>query len=237
MTMQVDRTQEIAGVGILEIRRFFRHLLAHHQESFARDWLIDFLRLSESGAGDLLHELVDRGFCKATIGQSEYELTDLARELVRSSAAKRVSRKTADEALAGLMSRVEEINANPKFLYSVRSVVVFGSYLKPNVQLGDLDVAIQVSSRIADPSERSQAALRYATDSGRQFKNYTERLYWAQAEIYQVLKNRQRTISIQPWHSFVGVDKNAGFQFQVIMGDKDQVAGDLKEAEERRRNS
>ena len=45
--------------------------------------------------------------------------------MVRSFAAKRLSRKIAEVALAGLMSRVHEINGSPKYLYSVRSVVVF----------------------------------------------------------------------------------------------------------------
>jgi predicted nucleotidyltransferase len=178
--------------------------VAHHQDAFERPWLIDFLELSEAGATSLLGELIDRGYCKAAERQGQHELTELARKLVRSSAAQRLSRKTAEAALAGLMSRVQEINESPKYLYSVRSVVVFGSFLKQNSRLGDLDIAIRISPRIVEPSESPRAALRYADESGRRFKHFTERFYRLQAEIYQILKNRQRMISIQPWDSFVG---------------------------------
>jgi predicted nucleotidyltransferase len=96
----------------------------------------------------------------------------------------------------------EKINSNPKYLYSVSSGVLFGSYLNGGDRLGDVDVAIEVSSRIEDPNRRPKAHLRYARESGRQFGNFTEELYWAEAEIYKVLKARRRTISIQPRHSF-----------------------------------
>lgn len=132
------------------------------------------------------------------------------------------------------MSRAEEINGNPKFLYSVCSVVLFGSYVNGNERLGDLDVAVELSPRVEDPGKWATAHLRYAQDSGRRFSNFTDALYWAQAEIYQVLKARRRTLSIQPWYSFLGMEKKDGFQYRVVMGDADKIAHDLRAVEEKR---
>jgi predicted nucleotidyltransferase len=149
----------------------------------------------------------------------QYQIAELARELVRSSAAKRISRTTAQGGLEGMMLRVREINSNSKYLYSVCSVVVFGSYLKDGERLGDVDVAIELSSRLEDPNKRSEAHLRYAEASGRQFGSFIDQLYWAELEIYQALKARQRTLSIQPWHSFIGMEKRRDFQYKVLLGD------------------
>jgi hypothetical protein len=97
--------------------------------------------------------------------------------------------------------------------------------------VGDVDVAIELSSRIEEPSRRPEAHLRYAQESDRQFGNFTDQLYWAESDIYQVLKARRRTISIQPWHSFVGMKKRADFQYEVLLGDADKIANDLKLAQ------
>ena len=199
--MQINSRQTIGGVSSLQVRRFFRHVVAHHHDSFDRAWLLSYLQLREPQADQLLKGLASQGFISLESPRNnlQYHLTDLAHDLVRSSAAKRISRNTAQEGLEGLMSRMKEINSNPKYLYSVRSVVVFGSYLNHGERLGDVDVAIELSSRIEDPSQRAEAHLRYAQECGRQFGNFTDQLYWAEAEIYQVLKARRRTISIQPW--------------------------------------
>jgi hypothetical protein len=111
---------------------------------------------------------------------------------------------------------------------------VFGSYLNGNGRLGDLDVAIELAPRITDPDQRSKAHLKYARDSGRRFGSFIDQLYWAEAEIYQVLKARRRTLSIQPWHAFLGMEKKKDFQYKVIMGDADKIARDLQDAEGKR---
>lgn len=235
MTMQIDRRQTIGGVSFLRVRRFFRHVAAHHHDFFDRRWLLSDLQLSEPQADELLEGLAKKGFILIECQQRNlrYRLTDLAHDLVRSSAAKRVTRETGHEALDGLMTRVREINSNPKYLYSISSVVVFGSYLNHGERLGDVDVAIEVSSRIEDPNQRPEAHLRYAWESGRQFRNFTEELFWAETEIYQVLKARRRTISIQPWHSFIGMKKRSDFQYKVLFGDAGRVANELKLAQKR----
>lgn len=234
MTMQIDSRQTIGGISFLQVRRFFRHVVAHHHDSFDRAWLLSYLQLSEPEGGQLLEGLASEGFISIESPQNnhQYQLTNQAHDLVRSSAAKRVSRETAHDALEGLMVRMKEINSNPKYLYSVSSVVVFGSYLNRGERLGDVDVAIEVSSRIEDPNQRPEAHLLYARESGRRFGNFTEELYWAEAEIYQMLKARRRTISIQPWHSFIGMKKRIDFQYKVLFGDAEKIANELKSAQE-----
>ena len=237
MTMQINSRRTIAGIPILEVRRFFRRVVAHHHDSFDKGWLLRELRLSEAQGDQVLEELVTQGFVSIEPSQHndrQYQIAELARELVRSSAAKRISRTTAQGGMEGLMLRVREINSNSRYLYSVCSVVVFGSYLKDGERLGDVDVAIELSSRLEDPNKRSEAHLRYAEASGRQFGSFIDQLYWAELEIYQALKARQRTLSIQPWHSFIGMEKRRDFQYKVLLGDADKIERDLKSAQKQR---
>jgi hypothetical protein len=70
--------------------------------------------------------------------------------------------------------------------------------------------------------------------AGRRFGNFTDELYWAEAEIYQVLKACRRTLSIQPWHSFLGMEKRKDFQYKVMLGDADKIAADLRASDAKR---
>jgi hypothetical protein len=62
MTMQINSRRTIAGIPILEVRRFFRRVVAHHHDSFDKEWLLRELRLSEAQGDQVLEELVTRGF-------------------------------------------------------------------------------------------------------------------------------------------------------------------------------
>jgi hypothetical protein len=91
---------------------------------------------------------------------------------------------------------VKQINSSPKYLYSVCSVVVFGSFPEPNWTFGGRrrrdrafvatrrnTVMPPIIRRLSNPNKRADAHLRYATESGRQFGNFTDQLYWAEAEV------------------------------------------------------
>lgn len=104
MTMHIKRGQTLGGVSILEIRRFFRLVAAHHHDSFDKKWLLSELRLSDAAAGRVLAALARQGYVSFELvrgKQAEYRTTELAHELVRSTAAKKISRRTAEECPGG----------------------------------------------------------------------------------------------------------------------------------------
>ena len=84
-----------------------------------------------------------------------YKFTDKAGELVRASAASKVSRKTAEDALAGLLKRVEQYNLDSDKIFTIETVVVFGSFLGTGDKLGDLDVAVKKRDRNLKDSDRT----------------------------------------------------------------------------------
>ncbi|MDP9052218.1 MAG: hypothetical protein M3O31_16090, partial [Acidobacteriota bacterium] len=70
-------------------------------------------------------------------------LSPVGEAFARSSAASRIRRSVADKALAGLLTRVAEVNQGAEYLYGVSHVVIFGSFIGTGDLLGDLDVSVR----------------------------------------------------------------------------------------------
>ena len=104
MTLQIRSSDTIAGIPIKTVRSFFRHLVSWHRHSFELPLLQEHLSLDKKSALALVAELENQNYLKP-LGNGAYEFTDKGEELVRASAAGKISRKTAEEALAGLLER------------------------------------------------------------------------------------------------------------------------------------
>ena len=78
-------------------------------------------------------------------GNERYELTVDGHALAGATARQPVTRDTAQRALDGFLARVEEINANPLAEWGARKLVLFGSFLGPNIErVGDVDLAVEM---------------------------------------------------------------------------------------------
>ncbi len=78
-------------------------------------------------------------------GPKTWTTTQLAQSFGSATAAKPITRKTAETALARLLERIERVNRDSHFLAKVTRVIVFGSYLRADVdRLGDVDVAVEL---------------------------------------------------------------------------------------------
>jgi hypothetical protein len=42
------------------------------------------------------------------------------------------------------------------------------------------------------------------------------------------LKARKRTISVQPWSSFIGMEKDTEFKYRVLLGDAESIRAELE---------
>jgi len=140
-----------------------------------------------------------------------------------------VSRKTAEDALAGLLERVNQYNLDSDKIFTVETVVVFGSFSGTKDKLGDLDVAVKWSDRNLKDPDRTDTMLAYAKQSGRSFSTFLNQLCWAETELYQILKARKRTINIQPWNVFLKMAaKNPDrIPHKVVFGSTEEVAAEI----------
>jgi len=230
MTVQIRGQQTIAGLTAFEVRRFFRHAKAWHANAFGKKWMMRYLNLQDRKATQVIRSLIREGYVVRNgkcDDETAFEFTDLGSSLVRASGASRITRTTAAQALQAFMVRVKAVNETPRFLYTVNAVAVFGSYLKNARELGDLDLAVQLKSRIAD-AERVTKELEHAGSSGRSFSRFIDQLTWAHDEVMLALKARKRTISVQPWSSFIGMEKDTDFRYRVLLGDAESIRAELK---------
>jgi hypothetical protein len=230
MTLQIKSTDAVSGIPIMQVRGFFQRMVSWHRDSFDLPSLREQLSLDKKSAMALALELVAQGYVKAQRG--EYKFTEKAGELVRASAASRVSRKTAEDVLTGLLERVMQYNLDSNKIFTILTVVVFGSFLSTKDKLGDLDVAVKYRDRNLKGPNRAETALAYARQSGRRFGSFFHELAWAEIELPQILKARKRTINIQPWNVFLKMAaKNPDrIPYKVVFGNADDVAAEIRSA-------
>jgi hypothetical protein len=83
-----------------------------------------------------------------------------------------VSRQSAEKTMSEFLDRVRQVNRNTRFLYGVRKVIVFGSFLGDAPFVGDLDLAVDLCPKEKDSRKHSElirARANEAANRGRRF--------------------------------------------------------------------
>ena len=197
--MNIDSKDMLAGRPILAIRKLLK--LGQHR-TWGAGFVKQILNTNSESAKRIISVLQRQGYIKQhnSFGNHEcWENTLKGNALALASAAKPISRATAERNLAQLLERVRRVNEDEYFLYKVQKVVLFGSYLRPTQRLSDLDVAIKLAPKETN-SERQdlleKQRIRAAEDEGRVFGNLLVQLFWPQLEVRRFLKSRSRVISL-----------------------------------------
>ena len=132
----------------------------------------------------LVKTLRSEGLIEAA-GHGAWEVTQAGRTFSSATAAKRITRATAEKALQQFLGRVERVNNDPYFLGKVTRVVLFGSMLKPEVErLSDVDLAVEVASKEADFDRarvKNYERVEKLATEGHRFRNFLEQegcWYW-----------------------------------------------------------
>jgi hypothetical protein len=110
-----------------------------------------------------------------------------------------ISRRSAERALGEFLVRVGEVNEAGRFLFRVRKVVLFGSFLAESPTIGDLDIAIDLVPKDPDSRKHSERLLAHADAAalcGKRFGNFVQRLDFAAKEVRSYLKARSRIIQL-----------------------------------------
>ncbi len=153
-----------------------------------------------------------------------YEISTRGQALANASAAKPITRKTADRLLQGFIERVHDLNSRPEYLFRVESVALFGSMLSDTDRLGDVDLAIELQSKAADEMEFrnwSQSRRSAARTKGKRFASTFESAAWPTLEIYLYLKSGSRSLSL---HEFRELAALGEVRYQVLLGDPSHLA-------------
>ena len=192
--MRIEPTEQIAGHSALDIRRFMRR-------TDDLTWGLDHIRaelgVSLKDSKELAKHLTALGLIER-VGTS-WRKTVRGNALAQASAARPLTRTTAEAKLKQFLERVDAVNRNQGFAYTIRKVIVFGSFLTRRERINDIDVAISLVPRHADPElqlEIEDQRVVEARGKGRRFKSFGDELMWPQREVVLFLRSRSRALSI-----------------------------------------
>jgi predicted nucleotidyltransferase len=195
--MRIDAKGTIGQYPALLVRTTLRHLRSRLHWGLAE--LEAAAGLTPGNGRALVKALRSEGLIEAA-GRGAWEVTQAGRTLSSATAAKRITRATAEKALQRFLGRVEQVNNDPYFLGKVTRVVLFGSMLKPEVErLSDVDLAVEVASKEADFDRarvKNYERVEKLAGQGHRFRNFLEQegcWYW---EVFGYLKGHSRVIAL-----------------------------------------
>lgn len=197
--MRIQSDDVIAGFPAKQIRK----LLRQSALSLSVDEATKILDLNERSALKLLNDLEKQGFIEKNAFAPEpdknWKNTIKGGALSKALFSAPVSRRAAEQKLSEFMDRVREVNEAGRFLYRVRKVVLFGSFLTESSTVGDLDIAIELVPKEPDSRKHSELILAHANAAdlnGKCFQNFVHRLDFAAQEVRSYLKGRSRIIQL-----------------------------------------
>ncbi len=198
--LKIDPNEDFAGKPMIRVRDFLRSI------SDTEVWGIERveygLELERSEAIRMISRLLEVGYIEERPGTDEtyYDLTPKGNAFRMASAALPIHRTTADKRLKEFLERVEEIRDDPHYIFKVKKVLVFGSYLDKNRdRINDIDLAIEVVRKETDLEKHNElrmARIVKAHKEGKRFRNIIEEQWWPEIEVRMYLKSGKRSLSI-----------------------------------------
>ncbi len=196
--MRIDSKDTLAGQSILKIREFLRinQLCNWGEESVGIAFKVD----SKTAKG-IISVLERRGYAEPVqiSGKTYWKNTIQGNALALSSAAKPITRSTAERKLKEFLERVIEVKKSKYYLYKVSKVVVFGSYLSEKEKINDIDISISLVAKEKNMDRRwalCEQRISEAISHGKVFRNFTEQISWPQLEVIMFLKGRSRSVGL-----------------------------------------
>lgn len=198
--MNVNKNDKICEVPLIKIRNFLRRFNSDYYENISKS-LSDYFGLSDKAAEALLSELISNGYL-----EKEEKDKDIYQRSVKGNAlsnvrfVKRMNKQKADRVFEDFMARVESLNKSDDFIYKVKRILLFGSYLnKENEDFGDIDLAVELEQRIKDNKafeDAQQEIINNAIENGKVFSNIVDELFYPEYLVFKFLKNSSRYISL-----------------------------------------
>jgi hypothetical protein len=146
--VRIDAQSLVGGYPALQMRKLVRTL--NDRLYWGLEVVQSFLHTSEIDASRVVAALEAHGLARARRGKGAkaWTTTQLAQSLACATAAKPITRRTAEAALAAFLERVQRVNRDDLFLAKVTRVIVFGSYLQKDLaRLGDVDIAVELEAK------------------------------------------------------------------------------------------
>jgi predicted nucleotidyltransferase len=130
-------------------------------------------------------------------GSKTWTTTSHAQAFASATAAKPVTRQTAKRVLSEFLDRVDRVNRDHRFLAKVTRVILFGSYLRSDInRLSDVDFATQLEPKEKDREILRQLNHRRVAQLERKGHRPAGILACWRSEAFRFLKGRSRSVSV-----------------------------------------
>ena len=196
--MNINKNKVYLGYPILKIREILRKRQDYGYKTIVI--IIKTLQCSKEDALRLIRLLLNEGLLEIPGNtHEEYSNTLKGNSLACASAAKPLTRATANKNIAEFLERVREVNTNNHFLFKVIKVEIFGSFLTSKERISDIDLIIYLKKKINDHELYDKAyreKIDQAIANGRSFSNVGDKPCWPEHEVKLFLKSRSRAISL-----------------------------------------
>lgn len=195
--MQIHSSETLSGYPILKVRNLVKKL--RQSNTWTVKSISYYMKISASESQSLLMALSGLKYVEPADVPESWRVSDLGLRFSNASGARPIARKSAERILRDFMTRVDEVNWNSYYLYKVRRVVAFGSYLTDADKLGDIDLAVTLEPSELDKEKQGKLEkerIDKAVNKGRHFSTFLEELIWPRREVLLFLKSHSRAIQI-----------------------------------------
>jgi len=214
----------IAGLPAVDVRNMLRGV-----HSFLdSDFVAERCKVSTPRAEEIVRALVDDGyivFSERDRNVDYYKLTEKGDKLMQASAVNKMPRARAEQIIAALMKRVEEVNANADYMFRIPTVIAYGSYVRGGPRLSDVDIALDLeakwdSANVKQYSEWRDKRVDAARANGRKVSSMENTPH---REVMLHLKARTKGLSLHELNDFISMKKDENFAYKVLLGDEARV--------------
>ena len=228
--MKIEAKSDYHGVPLIKIRDLLRKNRDGFEETrFCRNFD------GTKGLGDrILNALTQDGYiARDRISAGEFELTAKGNQLAHATAARKVKRASVERALGKMMTRVDEINKDPEFLFRITDIKVFGNYLTDVDSLSDVDLCVTLLPKHNDFDfeKISKARLREEMSNGRRFRNIREQVAWPRRRVLDHLRGKEGRLSIVEDDDLIPENAEWDYLYRIESGTNVQQFPELEKTD------
>jgi hypothetical protein len=131
--MRLSRDDQVAGIPATDARKLMRRFGDAQPESRIGSWVDTGSRTGT----EVARAFADAGYLRVSAvydAEAYWETTIQGNALAQARFGRPITRATAERHLAGVIGRAKKFNADGSHVVDIAELVVFGSYLDPDVQ-------------------------------------------------------------------------------------------------------
>jgi predicted nucleotidyltransferase len=137
-------------------------------------------------------------------------------QFAAASFARRISRGSGNEIVAGVLERAADVDAQRHFAFRIVKIALFGSMLEDTPLVSDVDLAVHVLPKFVDArfDQLSQQRIEVAEDAAMRFRSRIHSTVWPRQELTEYIRGGERDVSV---HSFTELEL-LGCRFRILWG-------------------